>query len=439
MADGRGERAKSARGRLRRPNLNLLYNRRVRPIRPGEYDFRIILIRPELPRHRRFTALNRQSVSLDWGDEGDTLDGTLTLMRSEPENYQSVPIERGHGIRLMVKRGDRFYRLWDMKVLGQPEVDRASGQVTLTLGDSLYVLKKAKRDWPGFTKRKEGPKKDGWTADEIARYVCRKLRVRIGKLAKGSERFELKEKDLKELSGLDVIRKAYAKEKGETGRKFIMRLRDGKLVVVPFHRPGVTYVIGGIEQSISFTGKPKSDTPATVIEAKGRLKGETGKDAKVETTVFRPQAVSRLGRVVKEKRYGKVRSKEHLRTLATRDLAGELKVTRTADITIPGIPFLEKGSAIKWNIKEPGWFGFTKLSKRPRDKSFCFVTSSSHSLTPTNYTTQISLTQTDPYWEDAKARDEKRRDKARDDRNARQNDQNGQNDGNGQNGNGDSG
>lgn len=416
---GAKQRENSKRGQLQRPNLSRYYGKRAEDLHPGLYDFRVRLIRPALTGKERVTPLGIKSTSIEWNDEGDGLGGSITLRRPWRLRPGSVPISRGDGVRLEVKWGGQWQELWTLWVQGEPEVTLSTGEVSCELGDELFPLKKNERDWE-FKKTKKGPRHKGWTADEITRFVGKSERVRIGKLAQGTERFELKK--MKGASGLEVIRRAYAEETKKTGRKFIIRMNKGKLEVLPLTRPNTIYRIHGVELEASTSGTAKQAHPATVIEAHGRLHGESGKDGKVKVTVAREKAVRRFGRIVKEKNFGRVDSKDELETLAKRFLAAQLKVTRSATLQLPGIPFLEKGTTMRWVIGEPGWHGKTKLAKHARDKSFVFVTSAQHFLTPESYTTTVQVNQEDIYYADAKKLDEEDRDDKRQQRKARNKD-----------------
>jgi hypothetical protein len=54
-----------------------------------------------------------------------------------------------------------------------------------------------------------------------------------------------------------------------------------------------------------------------------------------------------------------------------------------------------------------------------RDRAFAFVTSSRHSLGPTSYDTEITLSQDDIYLKDRERRDEERRDDKKKERQGR--------------------
>jgi len=410
QATGREQRKKTQRAQLRAPNLSAFYDRRISSIEPGEFDFRIVLVRPAQPRESRYLTLTRNTTEVDWSDaEGSTLSGSLTVRRSGVKRINSVPVVRGDRVRLLVHWGGRWRRLWDLRIPDVPPVDLKTGSLSVTLEDDLTPLSLTEREWE-FKKDKRHP--DGWTMDEIIRYVCKKCGVRPGRISEG--RRKIKKLKLK-ASGLEVIRKAVALEKEKTAQKFVIRFRDTRLDVLPYRRPGTLYTIKGIEKggSTQATGKPR---PVTQIVAKGRIRsGE--KTRKVEETIRSVSAIKRFGKIEKEKDYGRVDSRADLREQAKRDLAEAIKLERTATLTLPGIPFLEKGSAVRWVTTEPGWSG--KVGDTARDRSFAFVTGANHILLPSSYETEITIAQDDPYFEDRKRRDEERRDKKKKERGGR--------------------
>ena len=399
---GKQQRANSQRGRLQRPDLSQVYDQRVRSIEPGDFTFRTLLIRPEKPRADRYLPLDRSETSLEWSDgDGSVLTGSLSLRRPGPFRVAAVPVLRGHRVRLQLLWGGRWRVLWDMQVQDPPPVDVKTGSLTVNLSDPLSALHMNEKEWE-FKKDKRHPK--GWTADEITRAVCRDQRVRIGKLAQGRRR--IKKLKLKG-SGLEVIRKVWAMEKAESGVRFVIRFRDGRLTVLPFQRPSTAYIIKGIEKGAETSASAPSLHPTTVIKATGHIK-QGGKAKKVEETVSSRNGMKRFGYSRKEKDYGRVESRAELREEAMRDLAEAVKLERSATLTIPGVPFLEKGSQVIWRTHEPGWSG--KVGDTNRDRAFAWVTSARHSLGPASYDTEIVLSQDDIYFNDRKRRDEERRD-----------------------------
>jgi hypothetical protein len=408
---GKKQRAHSERGRLQRPDLSAFYNQRISSIEPGQFTFRTILVRPEQERADRYLTLDRATATLDWGDEeGSVLGGNLTLRRPGPERVAALPVQKGHRIRLQLLWGGRWLRMWDLRVPEVPTVDHKTGTLTVELADDLSALHLNEKEWD-FKKDKQHP--GGWTADQITRFVCRDQRVRVGRLAKATKK--IKKLKLKG-SGLEVIRKAWAMEKKETSERYVIRFRDGRLDVLPFARPQTLFVIKGIEKEASDSAESDNQRPITSIKAFGRIK--TGKkQKKIEETVQSKVAIGKFGFAEEERHYGRVDSRAELREEAKRDLASEIKVTRTAVLTLPGIPFLEKGSTILWRTEEPGWVG--KIADTNRDRAFAYVTSSHHTLSSGSYDTEVNLSQDDIYFADRKRRDEARRDEKKKERNGR--------------------
>lgn len=405
MGTAREQRLK-ANGRTRASNPINLYQRDLPSITPGEFDFSVLLIRPEKKGPGKILKLNRGVISLNWSDEGTELSGDMTFKRADPLDPSDAPIHRGHRIRLNVHWRGREYQLWTMIVQGEPDITLSVGELQVTLNDDLWPLRRTSRSWK-FRKTKRRPK--GWPSRAAARYVARKSRVRIGHLPP-SKGF-LPKLELEDGSPLEILQKIYEEQGKINGLKYTIKLRNGKLDIRPLRRSKVLYTIRGQAKEGVPTNKPKKEEPNTVIEATGRVHKK-----KVQVRVFRRSVCRRFGWSVKETDYGKVKSKAELRRRALRDLALELKVDRSATITIAGVPFLEKGDTLLWKCKEPGWAGTTK-SGHPR--GLCFATAVRHSLTPESYDTELDVDQVDPYLADRKRRDKEARDRRREARKKR--------------------
>lgn len=381
---GRQERKNSAAGQFRAPNLNAIYTRQLRDIVAGDFDFRVVLIRPEKAGDDRRMILDRAVTALEWTEQSSIVSGSVTLHRPSPDAVTALPVKERHRIRLLVRWGGEWYRLWELRVSDEPEPTGSTGEMVVSLTDDLAALRNNERDWE-FKKSKHRP--NGWPPEAIVREVARREGVELGKIAKGKARI----KKLKMTgSGLEVILRAYARERKKTGRHFVVRFRDGRLEVLPIERHKILYEVKGIAiDSTTETGSPKKKHPTTVIEAKGRI----GKK-KVEAKVFKREALKRLGLSVQEKSYGKVDSKQEMIEKAMRDLADELRVKRRATLQIPGIPFIERGDTVHWVTDEPGWSG---PGKGTHDRGFAYVTGTTHTVNPGDYQTTLNLSQIDPF------------------------------------------
>lgn len=392
---------------MHRPDLRHFYRGELSDIRPGDFEFTLDLLRGS-----GLKPLNVDDLVTDfsWADEEAVLTGALNVARDR----DTFPFGNGHLVRCRVRWNvGKWYELWQMRVQPDIEEDAVAGSASINLQDDLSLLQRNKRKW---VFRKTKARGRGWRADEIAREVAKREKVRIGKLAKGTKRTNKLEVTG---SGLEVIKQAYANEKDHSGRKFIIRMRNGKLEVVPYRRNSILYVVEE-QLEAALLHRQQAARPVTVIEARGKM----GKE-KVKMTVFNREVVRRFGRVTEEKDYGKVDSRAELRTLALRDLAAKVRITRTADLSIPGIPFIRRGDGMRWRSKEPGWYGPTKSTADrtgSKDRTFVYVTTLAHSVASGGeYTTDLSIVQEDPFVQDRNARDKARQDKARAKREARKN------------------
>jgi hypothetical protein len=301
---------------------------------------------------RKPVELDPYVESFEWVDEEAQLTGTLSLAQHDPA--EPVPIGRGFTVRCRVRWGRGWYEVWRMRA-GRPESDPIGATVTLPLTDDLDALDRNRRDWRF---RKTHARGRGWRADEIAAVVCRREHVRVRHLARGTKRLRKLARD--HTSGLQVIKAAYAAEREESGRAFIIRMRGGRLEVTPFQRNRVLYVLRG----------------------------------QIETALL-----------------SRVDSAAHLRAKARRDLAKAIRLRRTANLTFPGIPFIRRGDGMRWVNTEPGWHG---PSADSRDRTYVYVTAVRNQVGASGeYTTDLDVSQVDPFVKDRERREKELRAKRR--------------------------
>lgn len=390
----------------KRPDLSRFYAGRLDGVTPGDFEFRLLLIRSGVQTRR----IDDLVTSFSWGDEGESakpyLTGELTVNRPDPGDAATMPIGNGHRVRCEVWWNGGWYQLWTMRVYGVPTVDLGSGELSVTLADDLDSVRRGRRRW---RYRKTKSRKHGWLPQEVTRDVARKLGLKVGGLAKGRHRVSFSLNG----TGFDAIRKAYAHETEKTGIDYWLRSRDGKLDVVPFRRNTVLYVIRDEIVAAMVAGEQRI-RPVTVIRATGRT-GKGKGSRKVKYTAFDPDVVRRFGRSEEEWDAGRVASVAELKSKAKRRLANKIRVRRTADLTIPGIPFIRRADGMRWITSEAGWHGSSRDSL---DRSYVFVTSVRHTVTDV-YTTQLSLQQEDPYVKDQAKRDAEKRKRARERRKGR--------------------
>lgn len=395
---GRLERRAMAEARQKRPDLQRFYGRDLEPVRPGAFEFRLRLLRGGAAP----LDLTPVTEAFFWEDAEAVLTGGLELRRPDPEDASSIPIGVGHRVSCDVRWQGSWYRLWQMRV--QPHsVDVGEGSLTVDLRDDLVLLGRERRDW---SFRKTKTRKRGWFCHEIAMEVAKREGLKVGVIAKGKYRLDRLVR--KNASGLDVLRAAYGHERRKSGRRFVIRMRNGLLDVIALQRNLILYEFKEQVEAAQ-VAQERAIRPVTVLEGRGRV--GRGKGARrVRHTEARRAVIDRFGRTVEKKDYGRVDSLADLRDKVLRDYAKKLRVKRTASLTVPGVPFLRRGDSCRWVTKEEGWYGSTT---ELRDRSFVYVRQVRHSVTGGEYTTSMEVVQEDPYVKDAARQDREARERAR--------------------------
>ena len=373
MADAKAQRKKTATGQARTPDLSALYHGHTRQPSFDPVDFRLLVYDASTP-----TEITSGVESWSWDDEDALLTGSIALRKGRLDAARAKVLE-GSRIECICRYAGRWTSLWRLRG-GAPESDDIAGTITSEISDQFAALHDGKRRWV-FRSGKSRP--HGWFAHEVAANVAPKCGVLVGALAQGTKRFA----DLKVTgSGLDAITGAYAKETSYSGRRFVTRMRNGRLEVVAFQRNPFLYVVAErfTEQTIS---KAHKASAVTVLKGTARL--GSGKDAKkIAYVASDPAVVRRLGYVKDEKSYGRVRSHHELRSLVKRDLAEKLRRTITGSVTIPGLPFIYRGETHQVIIPSEDMAG---------PDSFIYTTALHHAVDSEGYFTTVDLTSQDRF------------------------------------------
>lgn len=390
---GRLERARSHEGRTRKPALTELYKRRLPPITPGEFAFEWVLLRG-----RGNEAINITSAteSCEWVDEGPVLTGSIALKRPDPDDPRSLPVARGHQVRCRVWWRDAWYELWTMRC-SEPETDLTEGRLSVELTDDLDLVRGHVREW---TYRKTKRRKNGWRPHLLARDVLRVCGARPGQIA------EVKSVWVRRvvgwMSALDALTKAYEVAHKETRIRYVIRMRNGRVDIVPFRRNPIMYELHDllVDALLRREGVAR---PTTVITGRGKVgKGKAAK--KIEHTEYRRAVVQRLGYVHREKNYGRVDSRADLVKQVKRELAKELKLRPSATLSVPGVPFIGRGDATMVELPAEGFEG---------EQAVVFTTRVAHSVDGQTYRTDLDVGSTDPYEKYREQREKELRDKKR--------------------------
>lgn len=393
---GVAERRRSHVGRARLPDLRQLYRHALPRITPGDYEFSFELLGANVAPVVLDTLLD----SATWTEDSATPTGHLTVRRPDPDRPHSLIVQKGMLVRCRTRpgHGGPFIDLWTMRIL-DPQVDPVAGVVDFDVTDDMEMLTRNRRDWV-FRKTKK--RKRGYTLQEVVAEVARREGIRVGRVFQGTHRMSFTKKNA---SALEVLRFAAQQEKGKTGAQLLIRLVNRRIEVVPLERNRVLYEFKDQIDAVTLA-QTAADRPITVLLAKGHLgKGKAVK--KLRATVSDRAVVRKLGRVVQEKDYGHVSSLAELMRLARRDLAKGQRVKRTASMTVRGVPFIRRGEGIRWLNTEPGWYG--REDDLARDRTFVFATAVTHTVSGADYTTDLALTQADPFLADERAQDAAKR------------------------------
>lgn len=375
-AAGREQRRRSHKGRSHAPDLRKWYRYHLPPLHPGDFTFELHLLRPD----REPLPIDHLVDTLSWDDETNVLTGSVSIHRPVPDDPTSLPIYRGQLLRCRVRWAGRKYELWTMRVLSpQTELDTAT--VTATLQDDLALLKADVRDW---LFRKTKARKFGYTCDEIARLVAKRVGLKVGELAKGKKRQSIVKRGA---SAYDVLFAAYMEEHKASQRDFIIRIRNGALEVVTLRRNPLVYVLGEQMQTALIAQKSGPKAPPTVLTGRATIgKGHGAK--KISYTEYDRRVVARLGYVHAHKNFGTVSSHGELREKVKRDLARGLRLNHKVTVTHAGIPFILRGDGVDVDLPREGY---------KDERAFMWCSRANHTVQGGTYTTDFDFTPKDLY------------------------------------------
>lgn len=381
---------------VRKPNLSRYYGRKLSSVTPGEFEFDLTLLRgagaPPVP-------LGPVTESFEWNEDDTNLTGNVQLRRPDPAKPGSLPIRSGYRIRCRTHWKGEWYEVWTMRC-DAPELTIDEGgnvSVSVDLKDDMYLVSRGRRHWI-FRKTKR--RKHGWFGHDALRVAARREGIRLGAIAKCLHRM-----DKIDVNGsfLDLAVKVYKHEREKTGRRFVLRMRNGRFEAVPYRRNTTVYVLAEQMRTVALKEQPAVANPATILSGTARLgKGKAAK--KIRHTEYRRDMVRRFGRVERKKNYGHVSSAAELRSKVRRDLAKNYRVNTTLTVQHQGIPFIRRGDAAQCVLASEGFKGA---------QSWVFATGARHQVQGESYTSEFDFNRVDLFLKDREAREKEARAKAR--------------------------
>lgn len=341
----------------------------------GSYEFRTILLTGQ----RESKALRKTqgyATAINWTDSKPALDVQVELVNANPDG--AIALKEGNEVRVEWReRGDNNWRELFQQRVSQLTLDADTGDASPTLQDELGWLGKSKDDFI----YKRGKKRAKWYADDITRDICERYGIPVGALANCKE--EIENLTRMDENPVKVLQKAWAIEREATGTKFVIGMRGRKLVVQRLQRSSTLDFIGDLAMGGSLTRSLK-DGLATVLRVSAKGKGNKEK-IEIEVTAS-PAARRRYGKIVGTYEVkDAVKNPAKARARAKRRLAEQQKPKQEITISMPGIPTLRRGDAVKVAIKA---LNLDELA---------YVRTVSHSVSGGSYTMEVTLRLTDPF------------------------------------------
>lgn len=381
MATAAHKRRNSARGARRRDEPRNRWTQPAGPVTFGREEFRFSILR----RERHLPALNIDPFveHANWGRQGSARVGELNFRRPLTARGASE-IASGDTVRCEIApwgRG-RWRPLWQMTV-STPSDSIVDGTISLALTAQLTAAEKNKASFK-FRKDKHHP--NGWTADEITHAVAKRFHIPTGRIAKGHHRIaRLIEKSL---SPVDVVTKAWARERTHTGRRYDIDVSKGRLEVLELRRPWYMLLLGKAITNATVEHRIDGIASALIVTATRHHAGKRAKD-KLRVKVTDPGRLRRYGYIVKTiKAPRSIDTLTELRKYAKRRLARLYAPRPQVTFTHPGLPWVDRGDAIKFSLPEDGL------------EQIVYVTDVRHDLSAGSYTMDVTVRWTDPWLAD---------------------------------------
>lgn len=394
-------RKKSGKGSMRDGEVRNLWTRPAAPMVFGREQFRFRLHR----RERRLPTLeiDRHVGAFGWGRDGDRRIGQMTF-HVPLTGRRAGEIAHGDVVQCDVSVDGGGWRLLWRLMVHDPSHNIAAGTIALQLASRLKAFEQSEVSFK-FKKDKAHP--HGWTADEITRAVCRRFRVRVGRLVRGRHR--IKKLVEKRASPMDVIKRAWNADRLHTGRRYNIDGSRGILEVIELREPAYMLLLGPtiIDATIDRSFRDVASAVVATTTVKRRDSRGRRRARKLQVKVVDEARVRRFGYIVKHIHPDpseELDTPDELRRHALRRLARLMRPKQDLTFTHAGIPWLDRGDALRITLPDADL------------DAICFVKEVQHDVAPGSYTVTVTVGWADPWEADrrkARARRKKREAAAR--------------------------
>lgn len=327
--------------------------------------------------------------SVSWEDAGAVLTGTMTVRKppgKEKFDMKGLLVKLAYSPR----EGAARREVWRMRCFNVSE-GLKEGTIEVELKSSLYRLKQTRHAYK-FTKGKAYPK--GWPAKRVIRRVAKRAHFKVARLPK--MRYRVKKLVEDDATPWDMILKVLRWEREESGRRFVLYEKRGRIAISPLKRSphllGMrkTLLDAQLQETIR-----KNFATALTVRATG---GTKHKKKKIKVVVKSRALTKRYGLIHAEvKAPDGVNTRREARRYGKRLLRERAKPKQEISFSHPGIPSLRRNHAIMLNL--PG----------DEFRQVVFVKTVSHSLSGGDYSMEVTLRLTDPF----RKYDDERRERVR--------------------------
>jgi hypothetical protein len=372
-----------------------LWTKSAPPVEFGRERFHLTLHR----KARRLPTVNLDDLveTFNWERAGSIRSGELNFYRPLKAHVVAL-MAHGDEVRCSVSRwdGGPRKRVWRMKVV-TPQEQLAEGLVSLALSSSLDTAAKSKAAFK-FRKGKRHP--HGWNAKTITLAVAHRFHIPLGHVPEAH--FEIHKLIEKSMSPIDVIAKAWRLERTHTGRRFDIDTSRDVIDIRELREPRYMLLIGErLMSDGTVTLGLRGLCSAVIVHATVKRKGKR-KPKHLRVKVVDHKRVRRYGYIVRTVKAPKGHDTDaELRHYGRKWLARRAQPHNTVDFTMPGIPWLDRGDAVRIYLRS------VQLHQR------AFVTSARHDVSAGSYTMDLTVGFTDPWVEDIrKAKAQRKKEEA---------------------------
>lgn len=350
----------------------------------GREQFRVRAILDQRAKSKEVADIDHLVESITWEDSNPVMQGEV-IIRKPDRAKKFKTLQEGHQILLDCDRlgNGNFKPLWRMRCR-EPSVDGAEGTITFKLVSDLSRWALGEDDYEFRVNKKRHPRP--YRGDQIIRAAARQSGARVGRLVRCEKTYKSYKK--KGASFVDVVKDIYEQEREKTGKQYVISWREGALYVTTLRRPKYMWLFGPTLINYTYTREALSKDFATQYDVRATVKAKGNrKKKKIHVKVGSATLQRRWGVIKQKLTLGDVKSRRDAIKQAREKLALKASPKKEVTLSHPGIPTLKRGDSLHLQIPED----------IPRRNWVVFVSGVTHSVTPGDYTMEITLRWTDPY------------------------------------------